>query len=57
MFYKLIVNAAFMAFGYYIGKEIGRSEHIRKELEEARESVEKVDQTETTKNTTVESNS
>jgi hypothetical protein len=26
MIYKLIVNAAFLVVGYYIGKEVGRSE-------------------------------
>ena len=25
MFYRLIVNAAFLAIGYYIGREVGRS--------------------------------
>ena len=32
MIYKLIVNAAFLAIGYYVGKEVCRSELSRKEL-------------------------
>jgi hypothetical protein len=28
MIYKLIVNAAFLAIGYYIGKQVGLSERI-----------------------------
>lgn len=31
MFYKLIVNAAFLAIGYYIGKEVARQESRNKE--------------------------
>jgi hypothetical protein len=30
MVYKLIVNAAFLAIGYYIGKEVARGESTRK---------------------------
>jgi hypothetical protein len=41
MIYKLIVNAAFLAIGYYIGKEVSRSEFIRGELVEPRKSAEK----------------
>lgn len=29
MIYKLIVNAAFLAIGYYIGKEVSRGELLR----------------------------
>ena len=29
MIYKLIVNAAFLAIGYYIGKEVSRAEFAR----------------------------
>ncbi len=29
MIYKLIVNAAFLAIGYYIGKEVGVRESAR----------------------------
>ncbi len=32
MIYKLVVNVAFLAIGYYIGKEVCRSENIRKDL-------------------------
>ena len=31
MIYKLIVNAAFLAVGYYIGKQVGLGEQVRKE--------------------------
>ena len=39
MIYKLIVNAAFLAAGYYIGKQIGQSKHIREELQESENSA------------------
>jgi hypothetical protein len=41
MIYKLIVNVAFLAIGYYIGKEVSRSEFMRKELVEPRKSAAK----------------
>ncbi|NNJ96148.1 MAG: hypothetical protein HKP12_03230 [Gammaproteobacteria bacterium] len=41
MIYKLLVNAAFLAIGYYIGKEVCRSEFIRKEMVEPRKSASK----------------
>jgi hypothetical protein len=31
MIYKLIVNAAFLAIGYYIGKEVAFNESSRKQ--------------------------
>ena len=30
MIYKMIINAAFLAIGYYIGKEVGRTEQAQK---------------------------
>jgi hypothetical protein len=41
MIYKLIVNAAFLAIGYYIGKEVCRSDSIHKELGEQPKSATK----------------
>ncbi len=38
MIYKLIVNAAFLAIGYYIGKQVGLNELVRKESEQPRQS-------------------
>jgi hypothetical protein len=33
MIYKLLVNAAFLAIGYYIGKEVGLSEKTPEKTE------------------------
>ena len=41
MIYKLIVNAAFLAIGYYVGKEVCRSELSRNELVAPRSSAAK----------------
>lgn len=41
MIYKLMVNAAFLAIGYYIGKEVSRNEFVRKELAGPRKSAAK----------------
>ena len=38
MIYKLIVNAAFLAIGYYIGKEVGRSEPAHNKPKHSRTS-------------------
>jgi hypothetical protein len=38
MIYKLIVNAAFLAIGYYVGKQVGLNELVRKESEQPRQS-------------------
>ncbi len=38
MIYKLIVNAAFLAIGYYIGKEVGRSEPAENKPKHSRTS-------------------
>jgi hypothetical protein len=34
---RLVVNAALFALGFYLGKQFGLTEHIRKDLEEKRE--------------------
>ena len=36
MITRVLVGAGLLAIGYYVGREIGRTEHIRKELEESR---------------------
>ena len=36
MIFRLLFSASLFALGYYIGKEIGRTEPIREELEKAR---------------------
>lgn len=41
MIYKLIVNAAFLAIGYYVGKEVCRNELTRNELVAPRRSAAK----------------
>jgi len=38
MIYKLIVNAAFLAIGYYVGKQVGLNELVRKESEGPRQT-------------------
>ena len=38
MIYKLIVNAAFLAVGYYIGKQVGLGELVRKQSGRTRQS-------------------
>jgi hypothetical protein len=38
MIYKLLVNAAFLAIGYYIGKEVGRSEQLPEDTEKSSDS-------------------
>ncbi|MGD1991087.1 MAG: hypothetical protein PVF23_02350 [Chromatiales bacterium] len=34
MILRLIAGVALATFGYYVGKQVGRNEHIREELEE-----------------------
>ena len=36
MIYKLMVNAAFLAIGYYIGKQVGLNELVHREAGENR---------------------
>ena len=38
MIYKMIVNIGFLALGYYLGREVGRTEAIRENLLRARKS-------------------
>ncbi len=40
MLYKMIVNVGFLALGYYLGREVGRTEAIREQLSRARKSGE-----------------
>lgn len=35
MLLRLITGIALATFGYYVGKQVGRNEHIREELEES----------------------
>lgn len=39
MIYKLLVNTAFLAIGYYIGKEVGRSEQLPEDTEKSSDST------------------
>ncbi|MGD8785294.1 MAG: hypothetical protein PVG75_12700 [Thioalkalispiraceae bacterium] len=39
MLFRLISSAALIAVGYYIGYQIGKTEHIRQELEASRQDV------------------
>lgn len=34
--YALSLGIAFFAFGYYLGNQVGRTEHIRQQLERVR---------------------
>ena len=38
MIYKLIVNAAFLAIGYYIGKQVGLSELVQRKPADTQKS-------------------
>ena len=41
MIVRMLTGAALLLLGYYIGREVGRTEPIRKELEEARQEDKK----------------
>ena len=41
MIVRVLTGAALLLLGYYIGREVGRAEPIRKELEQARENDKK----------------
>jgi hypothetical protein len=41
MIVRVLTGAALLLLGYYIGREVGRTEPIRKELEEARQEDKK----------------
>ncbi len=36
MIYRILVGVGLTLLGYYVGREVGRAEPIRKELEEGR---------------------
>jgi hypothetical protein len=36
MIFRILAGAAMAALGYYVGREVGRTETIREELERAR---------------------
>lgn len=36
MIFRILAGAAMVALGYYVGREVGRTETIREELERAR---------------------
>lgn len=38
MFYRLILNLGLFALGYYLGREVGRTESIRERMRRVRES-------------------
>lgn len=38
MILRLLSGASLLLLGYYIGREVGRSEPIRRELQEARDA-------------------
>jgi hypothetical protein len=40
MLYRVIVNLGFLALGYYLGREVGRTEAVREQLLRARRSGE-----------------
>lgn len=42
MLYKLVVNLGFLALGYYIGREVGRTEEVRERLAHARSTGETI---------------
>ena len=41
MLLRVILGAGLFAFGYYLGREVGRHEPIREELEQARKHRER----------------
>ena len=46
VFYRLIIGVGLFTLGYYIGREVGRTEHVRRELEQARQA--RIEETEPT---------
>ncbi len=36
MIFRILVGAGLLALGYYVGREIGRTESVREELRKAR---------------------
>ncbi len=43
MLYKMIINIGFLTLGYYLGREVGRTEAIREQMLRARKSGGSVD--------------
>ena len=37
MLYRILINLGIFAFGYYLGREVGRVESVREQLRQARE--------------------
>ncbi len=42
MFYKMLVNIGFLSLGYYLGREVGRTEAIREQMLRTRKSGETI---------------
>jgi hypothetical protein len=38
MLYKMLINIGFLALGYYLGREVGRTEAVREQLFRARKA-------------------
>lgn len=38
MFYRIIINLGLFALGYYLGREVGRTESVRERMRQVRES-------------------
>ena len=45
MIYKLLVNATFLAIGYYIGREVSRNESMQKASREVSEATDRRSET------------
>jgi len=45
MIYKLLVNATFLAIGYYIGKEVSRNEFMKKASRQVSEATDRRSET------------
>ncbi len=43
MIIRVLLGAGLLALGYYVGREVGRAEPIRKQLDEARTEGDQVD--------------
>jgi hypothetical protein len=38
MIYRILINIGLLAFGYYLGREVGRVEAVREQLRKKREA-------------------
>jgi hypothetical protein len=38
MVFRILAGVGLFALGYYVGREIGKTEHIRRQLQQAREA-------------------